>query len=135
MREPAERVVGYSMMSDIGPMGVVLSAVDESMERVVVAVGTIEEGEQMQMAMQSVGEMVDAVGSDVVAGVAAVVAVGVVVEVVVDKSSSVMVISDLDMVEEGEVKRFDMIKDGRQTLYRGCRDMEDDYCDLWSVIP
>ena len=46
----------------------------------------------MRMAMRSEEEMVDVV--DAVVGVAAVV-VGAVVEVVVDKSSSAMVISDL----------------------------------------
>jgi hypothetical protein len=113
MREPAERVVGYSTKSGIEPMGVVRNVVDELTERVVVAVEMREEGEQMQMAMQSVGEMADAVVGVVVAvaGVAAVV-VGVVVEVVVDKSSSAMVISDLDMVGKGEVKRLYMVKDG-----------------------
>jgi hypothetical protein len=113
MRGPAEQVVGYSMMSGIGPMGGVQNVVDGSMERVVVAVEMREEVEQMQMAMQSVGEMVDAVGAVVAVAEVAAVAVGVVVEVVVDKSSSEKVISDLDMVGKGEVKRLYKIKDGR----------------------
>lgn len=98
MREPAERVVGYSRKSDTGPMGGVRNVVDELMERVVVVVDAVdrwkmrEEVEQMRMAMRSEEEMVDVV--DAVVGVAVVV-VGAVVEVVVGRSSSAMVISDL----------------------------------------
>lgn len=42
MREPAERVVGYSRKSGTGPMGGVRSVVDELMERVVVVVDAVD---------------------------------------------------------------------------------------------